>query len=138
MEQACAVSTPSRSWWLLPAANGIPASLTRDVNFDLSIEVCSPHVFEATSMNLIGEPDEEDDRFLAVTRVPGAAAGIGIAVYDGPGNIIPPGHPFPDAAFSRVGDTRVSLPLRARYTSTGSGVTPGTITAHAVIAVEHY
>ncbi|MFZ5210257.1 fimbrial protein [Enterobacter kobei] len=136
-EQACAVSSPSNAGWHLPDAGDIQASLNSDVHFDLSIEVCASHVFEATVMNLLGNPDDTDGRVLALARGPGAAAGFGIAVYDRPGNIIPPGHPFPDEAFFRIGENEVSLPLRARYTETRNFVIPGKISSHAVIAVEH-
>ncbi|WP_447876721.1 fimbrial protein [Serratia fonticola] len=136
-EPACAVSSPALSWVVLPGLTG-GASLTREVPFDLSIELCAPHVFDTTAMNLTGEADEINDGLLAILREPGAATGLGIALYDQPGNLIRPGGAVPDEAFLRVSDNRVMLPLRARYAETRNSVTPGKISSHAVIAVEYH
>lgn len=133
-ESSCAISTPSRSWLALPAE----AMPSREVPFSVNVEVCAPHVFDATDMNLIGQPDDDDSSVLALVRTDDAAQGIGIAIHDASGGRISPNAPLPSAAFSRLSDRVVMLPLRARYTATRDSLSPGKISSLALIAVEHY
>lgn len=139
-QSACAVATPSRSWWALPGNAGrlpVGAYAESEVPFSLTIEACAPHVFEAASMNMLGVADEADDAVLALTPGADAASGLGIIISGESGDIIRPNSPLPPSVFSRLSERVVLLPLRARYAETSGTITPGKTNGHAIIAVEH-
>lgn len=129
---SCAVVAPPGALWALPATSGSQVLFDRDMYFALNIESCLPHVFDATTINLLGEHDEYNDQVLAVANAPG----VGLAIYSRSGVIIPPGHRIPSNAFYRVSEKKVLLSLRARYAESIREVRHSK--SNAMIAVEYY
>jgi len=99
------------------------------VPFDIHLHECSTAVSQRVGVAFHGVADGKDPYVLSVGEGPGIASGIGIALFDQQGSLIPPNSPTGSWTQLYTGPT--TLHFIAKYRSTGRQVTGGRANAQA-------
>lgn len=99
------------------------------VPFDIHLQDCSTTVSQRVGVTFHGVADGKDPDVLSVGEGPGIATGIGVALFDKDGSLIPLNSP--PSAWAHLYTGRTTLHFVAKYRSTGNYVTGGVANAQA-------
>lgn len=102
---------------------------THPVPFEIHLQECSTAVRQHVSVAFYGVADGKKPDVLSVGEGPGIATGIGIALFDKAGSLIPLNAPAGSWTPLQAGPT--TLHFVAKYRSTGNQVTGGVANAQA-------
>lgn len=107
-------------------------STGEDVNpvaFDIHLQDCDAAVSQRIGVAFYGVPDNRNPDILSIGKGPGSADGLGIALFDTNGNLIPLNTPASGTV--RIYDGPTTLHFVAKYRSTAQRVTGGVANAQA-------
>lgn len=102
---------------------------TNPVPFDIHLHECNSAVSERVGIAFHGVADNKNPDVLSVGEGPGIATGIGIALFDNDGTLIPINHP--PISWTQLYNGKTTLRFIAKYRSTGREVTGGVADAQA-------
>jgi len=99
------------------------------VPFDIHLHECSTTVSQRVSVTLHGVADGKNPDVLSVGEGPGIATGIGVALFDKSGSLIPLNSS--PATWTQLYKGPTTLHFIAKYRATGNQVTGGAANAQA-------
>lgn len=99
------------------------------VPFSIQLDGCSSNVSESVAVAFTGVVDTQDLQVLAVTPGPGAAEGVGVAIFDERNQLQPIN--IPPAHFVSLNNGVNTLRFSAKYRMTQLFITPGAVNAYA-------
>ncbi|WP_336219669.1 fimbrial protein [Citrobacter amalonaticus] len=102
---------------------------THPVPFDIHLEECNTAVSQRVGIAFHGVADGKNPDVLSVGEGPGIASGIGIALFDKEGSLLPLNRP--PVSWSRLYAGPTTLHFVAKYRATGRQVTGGAANAQA-------
>lgn len=105
------------------------------IAFDIHLEDCSTAVSQQVGVSFQGVADGKDPNVLSVGEGAGIATGIGIALFDDQGSLIPLNQP--PVRWARLHEGPTTLHFAAKYRSTSRQVTGGTANAQAWFALTY-
>lgn len=111
-------------------------SYASPVPFELSLTQCSTAVYEQVAITFLGVSDGKDPLVLRAGQGANAATGVGLAIFDSTGDIIPPNAQPRSLGYLSNGDT--PLHFTARYRATSRQVTGGNADASAWFALSYH
>lgn len=100
-----------------------PGEDTDPVPFDIHLQDCSTSVSQRVGVAFHGVADGKNPDVLSVGEGPGIATGIGIALFDKDGSLVPLNSP--PLSWTRLYSGPTTLHFIAKYRSTGRQVTGG-------------
>ena len=106
-----------------------PGEDTDPVPFDIHLQDCSTSVSQRVGVAFHGVADGKNPDVLSVGEGPGIATGIGIALFDKDGSLVPLNSP--PLSWTRLYSGPTTLHFIAKYRSTGRQVTGGAANAQA-------
>ncbi|EMX9179860.1 type 1 fimbrial protein [Citrobacter sedlakii] len=106
-----------------------PGEDTNPVPFDIHLQDCSTSVSQRVGVAFHGVADGKNPDVLSVGEGPGIATGIGIALFDKDGSLVPLNSP--PLSWTRLYSGPTTLHFIAKYRSTGRQVTGGAANAQA-------
>lgn len=98
-----------------------PGEDTDPVPFDIHLQDCSTSVSQRVGVAFHGVADGKNPDVLSVGEGPGIATGIGIALFDKDGSLVPLNSP--PLSWTRLYSGPTTLHFIAKYRSTGRQVT---------------
>lgn len=138
--EACSVSTGDRDFFVNMGEfrsnqfEGL-GSYAPPVSFEITLTECDKDVSTRIAINFLGVSDGKDPLVLKAGSGINAASGVGLAIFDSEGNILPPN------ALPRIIDyfSRGERSLRfiARYRATSYQVTGGNADAFAWLTLSY-
>lgn len=102
---------------------------THPVPFDIHLEECNTAVSQRVGIAFHGVADGKNPDVLSVGEGPGIASGIGIALFDKEGSLLPLNRP--PISWSQLYAGPTTLHFVAKYRATGRQVTGGAANAQA-------
>lgn len=102
---------------------------TNPVPFDIHLQECSTAVSQRVGVAFHGVADDKNPDVLSVGEGPGIATGIGVALFDKTGSLIPLN--APPASWTQLHTGPTTLHFVAKYRSTGNQVSGGAANAQA-------
>lgn len=138
--EACSVAAEDR---LMTVKMGLVASHrfhavgeeSNPIAFAIHLEDCSTAVSQHVGVSFQGVADGKDPNVLSVGEGAGIATGIGIALFDDQGGLIPLNQA--PVRWARLQDGPTTLHFVAKYRSTARQVTGGSANAQAWFALTY-
>lgn len=138
--EACSVSTANRDFFVNMGEfrsnqfSGL-GSYAPPVPFEITLTECDVEVSKRIAINFLGVSDGKDPLVLKAGSGINSASGVGLAIFDSEGNIIPPNAlPYTVNYLSRK---ERSLRFIARYRATSYQVTGGNADAFAWVTLSY-
>lgn len=99
------------------------------IPFEIHLQECSTAVSQRVSVTFQGVADGKDPDVLSVGEGPGIATGIGVALFDKSGSLIPLN--APPSLWTQLYTGPTTLHFVAKYRATGNHITGGAANAQA-------
>lgn len=138
--EACSVSTGDRDFivdmgeFRSNQFEGV-GSYASPVAFDITLAECDSSVSKRVAINFLGISDDKDPLVLRAGYGINPASGVGLAIFDSEGNIVPPNVMHLIGDYSSRGER--SLHFIARYRATSHQITGGNADAFAWLTLSY-
>ncbi|MDA8480760.1 type 1 fimbrial protein [Citrobacter sp. Awk 4] len=107
------------------------------VPFDIHLQECTTVVSQRVGVAFLGVADGKNPDVLSAGDVPEVAKGVGVALFDNQGNLIPVNSQQQAWTYLSEGEEPEVLHFTAKYRSTSQHVVGGPVNAHAWFALTY-